>query len=248
MRTLSHLWLFGALGVAASCSGAPPEIARSPVNDDAFTPPPAAALVAALHAPVVEAPVDAHAAKTAPEQSKTEDKRPRMGAVSAFAYIYKNPSAEGLALGSIRMGTSVPLKTGQRVEGKGCGRGWYAVEPRGYVCLNPQTTLDLDDPYFKALASVQPGPDNVWHYHYAFSNGAPMYSRVPTDAEAEQNERKFGARGSFVQLAEWSKGHEELITSEPIQARTGPVPEISSRAGRGTSAAARGALLSSCGA
>jgi hypothetical protein len=227
MRTLSYLWLFGALSAAASCSGAPPELARSPVFDDAASRPRQAADVAPVgaRADQAEATADGHGAKTAAEVSKAEDKRPRMGAISAFAYIYKNPSSEGLALGSIRMGTSVPLKTGQRVEGKGCGRGWYAVEPRGYACLNPQTTLDLEDPYFKALASVQPGPDKVWHYHYAFSNGAPMYSRVPTDAEAEQNERRFGARGSFVQLAEWSKGHEELLTNEPIQA-DGPVPEI----------------------
>src|SRR4029079_14516864 len=96
-------------------------------------------------------------AKSAPEPPPKQAGS-RMGALSAFAYIYKHPSFEGLALGSIRMGTSVSLKSPRPVEGKGCKRGWYAVEPRGFACLGPQTTLDLDDPYFRALESMAPGP------------------------------------------------------------------------------------------
>jgi hypothetical protein len=158
-------------------------------------------------------------------QAPLVDARPRMGAVAAFAYIYKRPAKKGLALGYIRMGTSVPLLSQKPVKGDGCRRGWFAVAPRGYACLDNKTTLDLNDSYFRALASVAPQPGVVWPYSYAFSNGAPMYSRVPTPAEQERFERKFGPRGSYVQLAEWSKGHEELLSNERITA-TDPVPDI----------------------
>lgn len=154
------------------------------------------------------------------------DTRPRMGAIAQFAYIYRKPAKKGLALGYIRMGTSVPLLSLTPVKGDGCKRGWYPVAPRGYACLDPKkTTLDLLDPYYKALATVAPQQGEAFPYRYVFSNGAPMYSRVPTSAEAERVERKFGARGSFVQLAEWSKGHEELIINDPIPA-TDAVPEF----------------------
>ena len=140
--------------------------------------------------------------------------RPRIGALADQAYIYKRPAPEGLPLGYVRMGTSVALLSSEPVEGKNCPRGYYKVAPRGYICLDPRrTTLDIQDPYYRALAELAPREDAVMPYRYAFSNGAPMYSRVPTKAEQEKAERSFGAPGTFVQLAEWSRGHEELISA-----------------------------------
>ena len=147
-----------------------------------------------------------------------------MGALDLFAYIYRKPAAEGLPLGYIRLGLSVPLLSDQPVPGKGCPRGFYRVAPRGYACLNYRTTLDLSDPTFQALNRRAPAKNVVWPYRYAFSNGAPMYSRIPTAEEQEKVEKKFGPPGSYVQLAEWSRGHEELLMTEPIQA-TDPLPE-----------------------
>jgi hypothetical protein len=124
------------------------------------------------------------------------------------------------------MGTSLPLASTEPVAGDDCPRGYFRVEPRGYVCLDRNVaTLDLEDPYYRALAALAPAPGEAFPYRYAFSNGAPMYSRIPTPAEQEKAEREFGPAGSFVQLAEWSRGHEELIVDEPIVA-TDPVPEI----------------------
>lgn len=160
-----------------------------------------------VEAPQVEAP-----------KAEATDNRPRIAAVAHLAYIYPKPEKSGLALGYVRMGTSVALKSDKPIAGKDCGRGFYAVEPRGYVCLDPKTTLDLKDPYFLALKAVAPTTDAVWYYRYAFSNGAPMYSRLPTPEETEKEDKKFGPRGSFVQLAEWSAGHEELLSKEPIAA------------------------------
>lgn len=176
--------------------------------------------------PAAPAPEQAAAPAPAPppEPEPVIDTRPRMGAVLPFAYIYKRPAAKGLAMGYVRIGTSVPLLDDEPVRGDGCARGWYKVAPRGYICLSKRTTLDLEDPYFKALASVTPR-DEPYPYSYAFSNGAPMYSRVPTKEEQAKEDRKYGPRGSYVQLAEWSKGHEELLTTEPIRA-TDPIPEL----------------------
>jgi hypothetical protein len=222
----TSLWFASALALGCSAAGSPPtsapakplSIGPSQVEADPKQGP--AAPDGSENAKDTPA---AAAEKASPEAPP--DTRARLGATGPFAYIYKHPAVKGLALGYIRMGTAVPLKSDKPVDGPGCKRGWYAVEPRGYACLNNVTTLDLKDPYYLALKSVAPDADAVWYYHYAFSNGAPMYSRVPTKEESEKEDFKFGLRGSFTQLAEWSKGHEELIMKDPIQA-TDPVPEI----------------------
>jgi hypothetical protein len=228
MKSLARLLpvLFAVLPVA--CSGAPRE-ATAPRAEPA---PVAAAADARPASPAVveeTTRVEVAAAPEAPAvpalKSTDHPGAKRIASIGDFSYIYKKPEHKGLALGYIRMGTSVALKSDKPVpEGKGCGRGWYAVEPRGYVCLDPSTTLDLDDPYYKALQTVAPKNTEVWPYSYAFSNGAPMYSRVPTPEEAAKAEKSFGPPGSFVQLAEWSAGHEELILNGTKIEATDPVP------------------------
>ncbi len=220
--------LFLAPLALAACSGAavdrPAPAARS--DRPAASPRLEDTITAEVLEPRGESPAPLAAKEPvagAPKEPALVDTRPRMGAVLPFAYIYKHPKAEGLPLGYIRFGTSVPLLSTEPVAGDGCSRGWYRVAPRGYACLDRKTTLDLNDPYFKALSRVAPDPAAVWPYRYAFSNGAPMYSRIPTPEEQEKAERRFGPRGSFVQLAEWSRGHEELLTTEPIPP-TDPVP------------------------
>ena len=87
---------------------------------------------------VSEAPGTAAPGAPAPEQQVTE----------------AGPE-QGLAMGYVRIGTSVPLRGGEPVPGDGCPRGWYEVAPRGHICLSDRTTLDLEDPYFKAKEAIQ---------------------------------------------------------------------------------------------
>jgi hypothetical protein len=151
------------------------------------------------------------------------DDHPRIGATGPHVQIMPKPSGKGLALGGVRMGTSIRLASPDPVPGDGCARGWYAIEPRGYVCLGPRTTLDLHDPYYRALHEMAPKRGDLYPYRYAHSRGAPMYSRVPTPEEWKEAEMKYGPAGTWAELGEWAKGHEELIENRPIEA-TDPVP------------------------
>lgn len=237
MRRSSPTWLWAVVpAVLLSCSSTAPSGTQATAPHSAGAPRPLtteaprdpAALGDALSKGPGsnEAPGAAGAKEPAADATPpVQDTRPRIAAIDQFVSIWKKPAQGGLALGYVRMGTSVPLLHDRPVPGDGCSRGFYAVAPRGYVCNDRRTTLDLDDPYFRALQSVSPEPGALWPYHYAFSNGAPMYSRVPTPAEQKKKEARFGPRGSFVQLAEWSAGHEELLLSDPIKA-TDPVPAI----------------------
>jgi len=148
----------------------------------------------------------------------------RIGAIGPHVWIKPAPTHKGLSLGNIRIGTSVKLRSVDPVAGEGCPRGWYAVEPRGYVCLNSRTTLDLREAYYQALRTVSPNKKSLWPYHYAYSRGAPMYSRVPTPAEWKAKERPLGPVGSYQELGEWAKGHEEMIEKDVKLTATDPVP------------------------
>ena len=147
----------------------------------------------------------------------------RIAATGPHVWIMPEPSSEGLALGNVRMGTSVTLAETEPKPGPGCARGWYAVKPNGYVCLGPRTTLDLADPYYRALHDVAPPRGALYPYHYAYSRGAPMYSRVPSPEEWKQTELKHGPVGEWAELGPWASGHEELLDDRAIGA-TDPVP------------------------
>jgi hypothetical protein len=162
------------------------------------------------------------AADLSKDPAPAKDSRPRIAALGPHTWIWKKPERKGLAIGKMRIGTSIALRQAAPVDGTGCSGKWYAIEPYGYVCDDPAATLDLDDPYFKALQFSAPA-DGTWPYRYAHSNGSPMYSRVPTEEEWKKAERDYGPAGVWKTLGDWAKGHEELVTHEPIRA-TDPVP------------------------
>lgn len=150
------------------------------------------------------------------------DTRPRIGATGPHTWIWKNPERKGLAIGKMRVGTSVVLKSPEPLEGPGCKGKWYSIEPRGYVCDDETATLDLEDPWYKALSFSAPAP-GAWPYRYAHSNGAPMYGRVPTPEEWKEAEKEYGPTNTWKPLGAWAAGHEENIVDEPIKA-TDEVP------------------------
>jgi hypothetical protein len=152
----------------------------------------------------------------APERPAV-DAGPRIAALGPHTWIWKKPERTGLAIGKLRNGTSVKLKSDKPLDGPGCRGKWYSIEPRGYVCDDDTATLDLEDPYFKALAFSAPD-EGVWPYRYAHSNGAPMYSRVPTKEEWLKAEREYGPVNTWKPLGAWAKGHEENIVDTPIAA------------------------------
>jgi hypothetical protein len=167
-------------------------------------------------------PVDVPVERVDPKSPEPEDNRPRLGALGPHTWIWKKPEATGLAIGKLRIGTSVPLVSTEGIQGPGCKGKFYRIEPRGYVCVGAAATLNLDDPFYKALAFSAPEP-GIWPYRYAHSDGAPMYSRVPKPEEWAREAGEFGPINTPKSLGKWAVGHEELIVDEKIAA-TDEVP------------------------
>ncbi len=197
--------------------------------------PPATAAAASAASPSPAAPAAASAAVTsasAPVPSShwesPADGAPRIGSVKHSTFVWAEPlrARDRLAIGRLRLGTTVRLKTGRPVPGSGCHGDWFEIEPFGFVCADDTTTRDFSTPYWQALADVAPA-DGPFPYRYAFSTGAPMYHRVPTEREQHLNEHwSYGPVRTFRPLGRWSEGHEALVIKDPAQPiePTDPLP------------------------
>lgn len=110
------------------------------------------------------------------------------------------------------------------MRGEGCPGGWFEAAPAGFVCVELVTTRDLTSPTFRALAVAAPDTMARPAYRYAFSDEAPMYTRLPTLDEQRKVEGPPERRAP-VRLGPWAAAHQELARATPIAA-TDPAPEF----------------------
>ena len=92
------------------------------------------------------------------------------------------PSAEVQWIGYLWTGGSAALRSEQVYYGPGC-ETWYAVEPRGFVCVDgKRATLDPNDPVLRALVPHAPHLESAWPHVYGESRGVPRYTQLPEGA------------------------------------------------------------------
>jgi hypothetical protein len=72
---------------------------------------------------------------------------------------------------------------------EGCAQGWYGVEPEGYVCLDPTTTLDVDQhPVIAAKRAHSGDFTSPTPFHWSASREALLYRKVPSGDEQRETE------------------------------------------------------------
>jgi L,D-transpeptidase catalytic domain len=127
-------------------------------------------------------------ASTAPKPANAATDGPRLYAKSRFVWVHPQPSESGW-IGYLWFGGSVKLKDPEPVRGPGCGGKWYAIEPRGYVCVDGErATLDEKDPVFQAVRPYAPDLSSPWPHRYAESRGLYRYDEIPSDKEQRMRE------------------------------------------------------------
>lgn len=132
----------------------------------------------------------------------------RLYARSLRSWIYERPSRAAEKLGYFRAGSSL-LVRGERAATEGCAKGWYPVEPRGFVCAEGAATLDENDPVVVAFRGLGPDFGSKLPYIYGtVRKPGPIYTRLPTRAEAERAENDLGER-----MANWLAADGEVGAS-----------------------------------
>jgi hypothetical protein len=99
-----------------------------------------------------------------------DDARPRVHALSKNVWIRPEARSDASWIGFLWFGSSVPVTDPEPRAGPGCRGAWYAIEPRGYVCVDDaRATLDPEHPLARGLAPLAPDLTSAWPHHYAES-------------------------------------------------------------------------------
>lgn len=103
-------------------------------------------------------------------------------------FVRALPQNSARAIGYLRVGASV-LRSDEPVGTTGCKGGWYAVEPRGFVCANDAVTLD-EKAAILSLAKPLAARGEPMPYPYAKVKGAVphYYTRIPTATDMRKVE------------------------------------------------------------
>ncbi len=89
-----------------------------------------------------------------------------------------------MRLGYFRDGESVAIKGGP-VKKRNCPEGWYELAEGGFVCGQFVSATQTPD-MLRTWLTDGPLP---YRYGLNLTNGAPLYRRVPTKSEREENEK-----------------------------------------------------------
>jgi hypothetical protein len=164
---------------------------------------------------------------------------PQMYARSFKTWVFSEPRPDAQRLGYLRLGSSVAMKP-DIVGRVGCGRGWYALLERGFVCLDDSATLDAKDPVVSAMSGLAPNLSRKLPYIYGtVRRPGPVYRRVPTASEAAREEPDLAARYERWLSAPGENGAsygqqiwlaEGLVATDPAEAwrnkQSEPLPEF----------------------
>lgn len=157
---------------------------KSPPPEPADAPPPA---VSADALPDLSDAAPDATSDDAAEVEAIVDAGPhaRLGAKAHFLFVYGEPRKTSLKQGYLRAGAVVGRDEASAGDEK-CPKGWYAIRPKGYVCVGDGASIDPDgDPFFKMVVR-RPDLTAPLPYSYGVARNpmSPFYARVPTRKEA----------------------------------------------------------------
>lgn len=127
---------------------------------------------------------------------------PRLGVVSERLHVREFTDLRAPSLGVLRAGARV-ARSVEPVSHAGCAGGWYAIRPRGFVCVGVEATLDLNHPTLAAMA-LAPTIDAKLPYTYARArNETPLFERVEGQADSVREVGQLHRRAGMAVVGSW---------------------------------------------
>jgi hypothetical protein len=189
----------------------------------------AACAFAAACAPAEEPPGRSVAAQRADEALPTPDagsgdelepgvsreaRRPgrgdKLASIAMRTFVHAAPERRAKKLGYLRAGAVIERAAAPAGD-DGCPGGWFAVHPRGFVCVGKNASLDVDN---DVVAATPRGPrrGEPYPYRYVISRKPPpyLYVHLPTDAE----QRHVEGRSRSQATPAWTL-RDEAVLGEP---------------------------------
>ena len=113
-----------------------------------------------------------------------------------FLWVRPQPGPTQSWIGYLSLGDSVRVRGGKAQAARIADaapdsptcQAWYAIEPKGYLCVGDEATLDPNDPLIVELRKSAADRRSPWPYQYGESTGTPVYPSVPDAATQSQSE------------------------------------------------------------
>ena len=159
---------------------------------------------------------DSAESETTPASSLQAPSKGKLASRAMETLVFEQPNATSKKIGYLRAGAIVERR-GAIAGTAGCPGGWFPIEPRGFVCVGREATLDVDESIVTA-AWRRPDVTAGLPYGYAVvrNAGAPFYTRLPTNEEAKRFE------------PDWDYHFRTLAGAEKEESQEGGYPPLSS--------------------
>ncbi len=128
-----------------------------------------------------------------PHDAVPEYTKPTLTSIARETLIYARPSFKAQKVGYLRVG-AVVSRSENAVGNESCKRGWYRIQPEGFVCVENSAVLDSEGQNPVAeLAVVRPDRMAALPYQYGRSRypTPPFYTRLPSKLEQERSEQEL---------------------------------------------------------
>ncbi len=126
-----------------------------------------------------------------------------LASIAMETIVFAKPAWDAPKLGYLRAGAIV-RRGHDPVSKRGCSRGWYSIEPDGFVCVGKTATLDLSHPVVQA-AALRPDRSQPFPYVYGRSRfpTPPFYTKIPTPLEQQRVELDLAGHLRAAKRSVW---------------------------------------------
>lgn len=136
----------------------------------------------------------------------------RVHAKARFVWIRPRPESSDEWLGYLTQGQTVAVRGDRTSFVPGTGttcETWVPIEPKGWVCLGRDATLDANDALYRSLVPFAARVDSPWPFEYAKSLEAPRYRTLPSK---DDQVRREGSHLARLERAKKARSQDEIRT------------------------------------
>lgn len=212
-------------------SGASPARVPPPVTSGVLSASPTPEIAATMS----RAEPFAEPTRAEPARAPGAPARPVIVATARSTYIYDAPSFEARRAGYLRAGEAV-ARSSDPAGFEACPGGFFAIEPRGYVCAGEWASADAAHPAARRL-SPRADRSALLPYRYGLSRfpTPPLYTRVPTYTERASQEPELHYHVRHLGESAWRE-----VARDPVPetlAKGGSAPTFDGDTQRGAALA-----------
>lgn len=141
--------------------------------------------------------------KASPNVPPPPENGPKLGSIANVTPVLERPASNARTIGTLHAGAQLARSNTPVRKTKDCEGGYYAVFPRGFVCMNQGATLELSHPTLAAMA-IQPALDQALPYTYGRTRtDSTLFERDAAHEDAVREVQKLPRGSTMAIVGSW---------------------------------------------